>query len=171
MTEKSGAAANPLAATPFSFQYKGGGGRCAGRARRFDQNIDFTRGLQLDLARQKRILRKRGDWRQGGAFVSRGLEAKKNAVRLIVAEQGHIRIGAGVRGKIEHDIEACAGSKRNGPPRRLEGFARLTIDREDQRRDPVESDHHKPRIGGAHDAQPQPRGRRQRFRRPEPRGS
>jgi len=92
--------------------------------------------LQLDLARQKRILRKRGDWRQGGALISAVLKAKKNTVRLIVAKQGNIRIGADVRGKIEHDIEARAGSKRNGPPRRFEGFARLTIDRENQKASP-----------------------------------
>ena len=40
------------------------------------------------------------------------------------------------------------------PPRRLEGFARLTMARANQRRDPVESDHHKPRIGSVHDARP-----------------
>ena len=102
-------------------------------------------------------MRQRGDRRQWRALFSRGLEGEKNTVRLIVSKQRHIRIRSNIPGKIEHDVETRTGSKRNHPPDRLEGFARLTIDREDQGSDPVECDQHQPRIDGAHDPQPQTR--------------
>ena len=113
--------------------------------------------MQLNFSRQQRILRKRSPPAAKEGASSGGLEFKQNLVRLIVAEQCHACIGAGIRGKIEHDVEAGAGSERNGLTHRLEGLAWLTIDRQDHGRDLVEADHHEPRIGGAHDAQPQAR--------------
>ena len=110
------------------------------------------RGLQLDLAWQKRVLRERTNQRQGGALVAGDLEAKQNTVGLIVAQQGDIRVRAGIARKIEHDIEAGARPERDGPVHGLEGFARLPIDRQNHRRDPVEGEHHEPRIGHAQNA-------------------
>jgi len=79
LTEKSGAAANRWRRRRLASNTRAVWQLCwAGSTLR--SNIDFTRGLQLDLARQKRILRQRGDRRQGHALVSRGLEAKKNTV-------------------------------------------------------------------------------------------
>jgi len=98
LTEKSGAAANPLAATPFSFQYKGGVAAAPGGLNA-SIRISTLRAACSLISRAEADFAQASDWRQGRALVSRGLEAKKNTVRLIVAKQGHIRIGAGVRGR------------------------------------------------------------------------